>query len=124
MTHEVAIRPTAYDEPATKAILSDEHAASSYGQPVLIFPDGTVAGPGDYAYTFGGNHPLVEQWNDLVLPIIDEICAAEAKERQANFRPVLTACADCGSELRVSADMLNQVHYCASCGAKRFIPRR
>ena len=75
MICEVFIRPATLNEPQTTGTLSDEHAASSYGQPVLIMPDGRVLGPGEYAYTFSGNHPLIDRWNELALPIIDELAA-------------------------------------------------
>ena len=40
MHFKVGIRPREYGKPGTSAILTDEHSASSDGQPVLVMADG------------------------------------------------------------------------------------
>lgn len=98
MECKVNIRPTSYGEPQTTATLTDEHAASSYGQPVLVFADGSALGPADYAYTLGNDetHPLIQRWNALVLPIIDEICRknGESYSKQYPQKPIDTSWLD------------------------------
>lgn len=57
-----------------KAKLSDEHAASSYGQPVLVV-GGNAYGPGEIHCTLGEDEesPLVAAWNRAALVVLDQM---------------------------------------------------
>lgn len=64
---------TIYFTDSKKALwkLTTDHATSSYGQPVLVGPDGQAYGPKDSVVTYYGDSMTADQFIDSCLFLVD-----------------------------------------------------